>query len=50
MPPGEEEPIALHALVGGKEHPDFQNCKYSHLCGSRTVLMKAVINIVHNLY
>jgi hypothetical protein len=25
VPPGEEEPIALHALVGGKEHPDFQN-------------------------
>lgn len=27
VPPGEEEPIALHALVGGKEHPDFQNCE-----------------------
>ncbi|KAK0105610.1 hypothetical protein ONS95_004141 [Cadophora gregata] len=34
VPPGEEEPIALHALVGGKEHPDYQN----------------LINIVHNLY
>ncbi|KAH6705402.1 hypothetical protein BKA61DRAFT_646467 [Leptodontidium sp. MPI-SDFR-AT-0119] len=34
VPPGEEEPIALHALVGGKEHPDFEN----------------LINIVHNLY
>jgi len=34
VPPGEEEPIALHALVGGKDHPDFEN----------------LINIVHNLY
>ncbi|CZR63053.1 related to Lactaldehyde reductase [Phialocephala subalpina] len=34
VPPGEEESIALHALVGGKGHPDFEN----------------LINIVHNLY
>ena len=27
VPAGEEESIALHALVGGKEHPDFANCE-----------------------
>lgn len=27
VPPGEEESIASHALVGGKDHPEFKTCK-----------------------
>lgn len=27
MPPGEEESIASHALVGGRDHPEFKTCK-----------------------
>ncbi|KAH6675773.1 alcohol dehydrogenase [Halenospora varia] len=34
VPPGEEVNIALHALVKGKDHPDFQN----------------VVDIIHSLY
>ncbi|PBP15575.1 alcohol dehydrogenase IV [Diplocarpon rosae] len=34
VPPGEEESIASHALVGGKEHPDFNN----------------LVEIIHALY
>lgn len=28
MPPGEEESIASHALVGGKDHPEFKTCEF----------------------
>ncbi|PBP23457.1 alcohol dehydrogenase IV [Diplocarpon rosae] len=34
VPPGEEESIASHALVGGKENPDFNN----------------LVEIIHSLY
>lgn len=28
VPAGEEESVALHALVGGKDHPDFEHCEF----------------------